>query len=62
MNSKYKRMTVNERLFISNLDTKFYNAVREKNVEIVIEILKEVELSDESTINPTLEQFGLTRK
>jgi len=59
MSSKYAGMGVNERLFASNLDNKFYKAVKEKDIDLVIKILKEVELSDDSTINPILEQFGL---
>jgi len=62
MNSKYAGMGVNERLFASNLDNKFYKAVKEKDVDLVIKILKEVELSDDSTINPILEHFGLLPK
>jgi hypothetical protein len=62
MSLKYEGMAVNERLIVSNLDSKFYDAVKAKNVGTVIEILKEVEFSDKSTINPILEQLGLALK
>ncbi|MEE1885060.1 hypothetical protein [Pedobacter flavus] len=59
--SKYRGMTVNERLFVAKLFDKFYNAVREKYVEKAIAILKKVELTDES-IDPILESVGLINK
>jgi len=62
MKEKYSGMTVNERLYLSGLYDKFYNAVKEKDTQQVITILKSVEFSDDSTINPILEQFGLKPK
>ena len=56
--NKYGGMTVNERLYISGLMDKFDEAVKEKNVDLVISILKEVELNDLS-IAPILERLGL---
>ena len=43
MNKKYAGMTVNERLFVSGYYDEFYKAVKEKNTQRVIAILKEVE-------------------
>ena len=62
MNNKYPGMTVNERLYVSGLMNKFDKAVKEKDVDEVISILKDVELTDEASINPILEQLGLTQK
>ena len=53
-------MTVNERLYVSGLIDAFYKAIEEKDVNKVILILKEVELTDES-IDPILEFNGLKR-
>ena len=58
MESKYVGMTVNERLYGSGLIEKFDNAVKEKNIKKVIEILKKVELN-ESSINSILESLEL---
>ena len=60
MMDKYGGMTVNERLYVSGLMDKFDEAVKEKNVDSVISILKEVELNDLS-IKPILEHLGLIR-
>lgn len=60
MDVKYKGMTVNERLYISGLSDDFYNAVNNKDVERVIEILQEVELNDQSIV-PILQQLGLVK-
>ena len=57
---KYSGMTVNERLYISGLLQKFDDAVKEKDINKIIKILKEVEL-DESSINPILKGLGLNR-
>ncbi|WP_166727802.1 hypothetical protein [Mucilaginibacter gilvus] len=43
--NKYGGMTVNERLYLSGLMAKFDQAVAEKQVDLVISILKEVELT-----------------
>jgi hypothetical protein len=55
---KYGGMTVNERLYVSGLMDRFYLAVEKKDVNLLKEILKEVELN-ESNINAILEHFGL---
>jgi len=62
MDVKYKGMTVNERLYESGFIKKFYQAADVKDVETVIEILKKVEITDESAIEPILEQLGLEKK
>jgi hypothetical protein len=60
MNNKYVGMTVNERLYVSGLRDKFDKGVKESNIEKVISILKNVELTDES-IKPILESLGLNK-
>ncbi|TFF33768.1 hypothetical protein E2R66_24545 [Mucilaginibacter psychrotolerans] len=45
MDDKYKGTTVNERLYLSGLMDKFDKAVSEKNVDVIISILEEVELT-----------------
>jgi len=57
---KYSGMTVNERLYISGLLQKFDDAVKEKDINKIIKILKEVEL-EESSINPILKGLGINR-
>ena len=57
MNEKYIGMTVNERLYVSNLDEKFYKAVKKKDRETVVKILKEIDLTD-GNINPILKKYG----
>jgi hypothetical protein len=57
---KYSGMTVNERLYISGLLQKFDDAVKKKDINKIIKILKEVEL-EESSINPILKALGLNR-
>lgn len=51
-------MTVNERLFASNLMDKFDNAVKKKDIGTIISILEEVELAEKS-IMPVLGNLGL---
>lgn len=58
MDNKYKGMTVNERLYVSGLLNDFEEAVKEKNVNKVISILEEVELT-KPNIDPILEKHGL---
>ena len=58
MSDKYAGMTVNERLYVSGLMEKFDKAVNEKNVDAIVSILKNVELTDLS-IDPILKQLGL---
>jgi len=60
MNEKYKGMTVNERLYVSGLMDEFDNAVRERNVNKVVSILRQVDLNEES-ISPILERLGLSK-
>lgn len=57
--NKYSGMTVNERLYISGLMNEFDKAVREKNIEKIKSIFKEVELTDDITIIAILKQIGL---
>ena len=58
---KYAGMTVNERLYVSGLMNDFEKAVKKKDIDRVILILKEVELT-ELSINPILEKHGLLHK
>jgi hypothetical protein len=58
--SKYSGMTVNERLYVSGLIDRFYAAVKEKDIDAAISILKAVDLSEEN-IKPILEFQGLIR-
>ncbi len=62
MDFKYKGTTVNERLYISGLMDTFDKAAKEENVEKVVEILKEVEITDESAIEEILIELGLSKK
>ena len=57
MNSAYKGMTVNERLFVSGLIDEFEKAVEEKNENAARAVLEKVELNDES-IKPILEALN----
>lgn len=58
MDNQYAGMTVNERLYVSGLLENFDKAVKERDIEKIISILKKIKLTDES-INPILEQMGL---
>lgn len=58
MDNKYKGMTVNERLFVSELSGKYHEAVKKKDIETVISILKTVDL-DEENIKAILKFDGL---
>lgn len=62
MDFKYKGTTVNERLYISGLMDTFDKAAKEEDVEKVVEILKEVEITDESAIEEILIELGLSKK
>ncbi|MBW3518748.1 hypothetical protein KO524_06160 [Flavobacterium sp. NKUCC04_CG] len=62
MDFKYKGMTVNERLYVSGLMDAFDKAAKEEDIERVIEILKKVEITDESAIREILKELGLTEK
>ena len=59
MDNLYKGMTVNERLYVSGCMDVFDNAVKVKNVEVVIYILKKVEITDENAIKDILKDFHL---
>lgn len=52
-------MTVNERLYISGLMEEFDLAVKKGNIEKVIHILKQVEITEESSLRPILKELGL---
>ena len=54
-------MTVNERLYASGLLEEFEMAIRIKNVERVVQILKEVQLTDRN-IRPILENYCLVTR
>jgi len=58
MDNKYAGMTVNERLYVSGLSHKFDKAVAKKNLVEIMQILKQVELTDLS-IEPILENLGI---
>jgi hypothetical protein len=62
MDNQYKGMTVNERLYVSGFMEEFDSAVKEKDIEKVVRILKEVEITDTSSIKPILEELGLLEK
>lgn len=59
MSSKFKGMTVNERLYVSNLLDAFDTAVKKKNVNKVIMLLKQVEIEDINSVNMILVDLGL---
>ncbi len=59
MDNKYKGMTINERLYVSGFMDEFDNAVKENKIEKVIDILKKVEITEESAINPILKELSL---
>jgi len=59
--SKYGGMTVNEQLYVSGLIDKFDKVVKEKDVDTIVLILKEVELTDLS-IDPILKHLGLVKE
>lgn len=59
MDNQYRGMTVNERLYVSGLMQKFDEAVESKNIEKVLDILKEVEITDKPTIILILKDLGL---
>jgi hypothetical protein len=51
-------MTVNERLYVSGNLQEFDEAVEERNIEKVVEILLRVDLND-TLIEPILKRLGL---
>ena len=50
MNNKFEGMTVNERLYSENLDDKYYEAIKEKNIVKLVFILMRIDLKEESII------------
>lgn len=58
MDSKYRGMTVNEQLYLSGLLSEFDTAIKKGDVEKAIQILRQVELTNEN-IAPILESHGL---
>lgn len=58
MEKKYLGMTVNERLFVSGLMEEFDVAIAQNNYKKAKELLRKVELTDESIL-PILKSLGL---
>jgi len=54
----YGGMTTNERLYVSGLSDTYYKAIKEKNVHLIVAILKGVDLTMENII-PILRSEGL---
>ncbi len=61
MNNKFKGTTINERLFISGNLKKFDNALKEKNIENIIKILNNVEITDDLEIEHILKSLGIKK-
>jgi sulfur carrier protein ThiS len=59
MENKYSAMTVNERLYVSGLMNEFDKSVKEKDTNKVKSILKEVGITDETTVTAILKQTGV---
>lgn len=62
MNPEYRGMTVNERLYASNLIDAFDHAVAEKDLDKVKSILRAIELDDERSVQAILDFFSLTKE
>ncbi|MDO5665165.1 MAG: hypothetical protein Q4G63_07920 [Bacteroidia bacterium] len=62
MDFKYKGMTVNERLYVSGLLNVFDKAIKKRDIEKVVAILKEVEITDKPETEAILKEFGLSEK
>ena len=45
MDDKYRGMTVNERLYVAGLLNSFDKAIQDKDVDLVISVLRQVELT-----------------
>lgn len=58
MDKKYAGMTVNERLWVSGYWDEFGQAVKKKDLQKIINILKEVELTEDNIV-PIIENLGL---
>lgn len=59
MDNQYKGMTVNERLYLSGLMEEFDLAVKDRDIEKVISVLRKVEITEDSSIEPILKELGL---
>jgi hypothetical protein len=59
MDNKYQGMTVIERLYVSGLINQYDTAVNQKNKVEIIRILKELEITDETSINDILATLNL---
>ena len=59
MENKYSGMTVNERLYISGLMHEFDKDVKEKDIEKVKSILKEVDITDAESVNAIIKASGV---
>ena len=59
MKSIFNGMTVNERLYVSNLLEKFDKAVEQKNIDDLTEIFKEIDITDDKTITLILKELNL---
>lgn len=59
MDNQYKRMTVNERLYVSGLIDDFDKAIVKKDIEKIVEILNRVGIIDEFSIRSILQSFNL---
>jgi len=57
--NKYGGMTVNERLYVSGLIHQFDEAINEKNIEEIVRILKEVEITSDTNIAAILKNHDL---
>ncbi|GAA4454294.1 hypothetical protein [Rurimicrobium arvi] len=62
MDRKYKGMTVNERLYISGFIDEFDQATKQHDIQRVIKILKEVEITDKNEVSAILNKLGLSEK
>ncbi|MES2374317.1 MAG: hypothetical protein V4557_17195 [Bacteroidota bacterium] len=58
MDKKYRGMTVNERLWVSGYWDEFEQAIEKKDLQKIINILKEVELTEDNIV-PIIENLGL---
>ncbi|MDR2874526.1 MAG: hypothetical protein LBV44_01170 [Methylobacillus sp.] len=59
MDKQYEGMTVNERLYISGFMEAFDKAIKENNIVEITDILKKIEIADESAITAILKNLRL---
>ncbi|MDM1044971.1 hypothetical protein HX004_07835 [Myroides sp. 1354] len=59
MDERLKGMTINERLYTKGLINAFDRAIVQRDVEKIIEILSEVEVEDEHSIQHILQSLNL---